>query len=145
MATAESCTGGFIAHLITSIAGSSAVYKGSVVSYANEVKEQLLGVEKETLLEHGAVSEATVTAMVKGALGTINADYALATSGIMGPDGGSAAKPVGTVWIAVGSRQKIKAAPSHFRFDRQRNIEMTAQTALSFLRRFVLEEATASH
>ncbi|MGN6399497.1 MAG: nicotinamide-nucleotide amidohydrolase family protein [Flavisolibacter sp.] len=139
MATAESCTGGYIAHLITSKAGSSSVYNGSVVSYANAVKENVLGVQKETLQQHGAVSEQTVTEMVKGVLKTVGADYAIATSGIMGPDGGSPEKPVGTVWIAVGNKEKIKATKHFFRFDRMRNIEMTAQTALTLLRRFIIE------
>jgi PncC family amidohydrolase len=138
--TAESCTGGYIAHLITSKAGSSAIYKGSVVSYANEVKQTILGVKPETLQQYGAVSEQTVTEMVQGILKTISADYAIATSGIMGPDGGSAEKPVGTVWIAVGNNEKIKAAKYFFRYDRTRNIEMTAQTALTLLRKFILEE-----
>jgi len=136
--TAESCTGGYIAHLITSIPGSSAYYKGSVVSYANEVKENLLRVDHTTLLEHGAVSEATVTAMVKGALDLLKTDYAVATSGIMGPDGGSEEKPVGTVWIAVGNNEKIETLQLHLRFDRQRNIGTTAAQALNFLRKFIL-------
>ena len=106
MGTAESCTGGYIAHLITSVPGSSAYYKGSVVSYANEVKENILGVQHETL-EHGAVSEETVKEMVKGAIEKLNVDYAVATSGIMGPDGGTEEKPVGTVWIAAGNKEKI--------------------------------------
>jgi nicotinamide-nucleotide amidase len=139
LATAESCTGGYIAHLITSKAGSSSIYNGSVVSYANAVKENILGVEKETLQQHGAVSEETVTQMVKGVLKAVSTDYAIATSGIMGPDGGSPEKPVGTVWIAVGNKEKIKATKHFFRFDRMRNIEMTAQTALTLLRRFILE------
>ena len=141
MATAESCTGGYIAHLITSKAGSSSIYNGSVVSYANAVKENVLGVQKETLQQHGAVSEQTVIEMVKGVLKTVGADYAIATSGIMGPDGASPEKPVGTVWIAVGNNEKIKATKHFFRFDRMRNIEMTAQTALTLLRRFILETA----
>ncbi len=140
LATAESCTGGYIAHLITSRAGSSAIYKGSIVSYANEVKENVLGVRPETIQQHGAVSEPTVTEMIRGALKTIKADYAVATSGIMGPDGGTPEKPVGTVWIAVGNKNQTKAFPYLFRYDRTRNIETTAQTALSLLRRFILEE-----
>jgi nicotinamide-nucleotide amidase len=138
MATAESCTGGYIAHLITSVAGSSVYYKGSVVSYANEVKENILGVHHNTLQSVGAVSEETVKQMVKGAIGKLNVDYAVATSGIMGPDGGSPEKPVGTVWIAAGSRENITAKQFHFRFDRERNIRQTAHTALDFLRKFIL-------
>lgn len=140
MATAESCTGGYIAHLITSQPGSSAVFNGSVVAYANTVKENVLGVKKESLKQFGAVSKETVTKMVQGALKTMNTDYALATSGIMGPEGGSETKPVGTVWIAVGNTEKIKATAYFFRFDRLKNIEMTAQAALTLLRQFILEQ-----
>jgi nicotinamide-nucleotide amidase len=140
VATAESCTGGFIAHLITSQPGSSAIYKGSVISYANSVKENVLGVQHQTIEKYGAVSEETVTEMVKGALSSMNTDYAIATSGIMGPDGGSIEKPVGTVWIAVANKTRVKAVKQHFRFDRQRNIELTTYTAFNLLRRFILEE-----
>ncbi|MEQ1678408.1 MAG: nicotinamide-nucleotide amidohydrolase family protein, partial [Chitinophagaceae bacterium] len=138
MATAESCTGGYIAHLITSIAGSSAYYKGTVVSYANEVKENVLGVGHETLESAGAVSEETVIQMVRGAVKVLNVDFALATSGIMGPDGGTAEKPVGTVWIAVGNKDKVETLQLNLRFDRQQNIGMTAANALNFLRKFIL-------
>jgi nicotinamide-nucleotide amidase len=140
LSTAESCTGGYIAHLITSLAGSSAIYKGSVVSYANEAKENLLGVNQNTLEKHGAVSEETVTEMLNGVLKTLKTDYAIATSGIMGPDGGSSEKPVGTVWIAVGNSGKVQARKIFFRYDRERNIEMTAHTALTMLYRFMKEE-----
>jgi len=139
MATAESCTGGYIAHLITSIPGSSAYYKGSVVSYANDAKENILGVNHETLISVGAVSEETVKEMVKGAIKTLHVDFAIATSGIMGPDGGTDEKPVGTVWIAVGNKNKTEAKQFNFRFDRSRNINMTAYTALNMLRKFMLE------
>lgn len=138
MGTAESCTGGYIAHLITSIPGSSTYYKGTVVSYANEIKENILGVKKETLKTVGAVSEETVKEMVAGTLNMLNVDYAVATSGIMGPDGGSQEKPVGTVWIAVGNREKTETMKLNLRFDRQRNISMTAAHALNFLRKFIL-------
>ncbi|MGK2864464.1 MAG: nicotinamide-nucleotide amidohydrolase family protein [Chitinophagaceae bacterium] len=138
MGTAESCTGGFIAHLITSIAGSSAYYKGSLVCYSNELKEKLLDVHPETISKSGAVSEETVIEMVKGAINKLNIDYALATSGIMGPDGGSDEKPVGTVWIAVGNKQKTETVRLNLRFDRQRNIAVTASNALNFLRKFIL-------
>jgi nicotinamide-nucleotide amidase len=136
--TAESCTGGYIAHLITANAGSSAYYKGSVVSYANEVKEQVLGVAHETLENAGAVSKETVQEMIKGALSRLNVDYALAVSGIMGPDGGSDEKPVGTVWIAAGNKDRIETIKLNLRFDRPRNISMTASNALNFLRKFIL-------
>ncbi|MDI3319417.1 CinA family nicotinamide mononucleotide deamidase-related protein [Pinibacter soli] len=139
--TAESCTGGYIAHLITSHAGSSAYFKGSVVSYDNKVKTDLLGVTNETLQKEGAVSEETVMQMVKGALAQLNTDYAVAVSGIMGPDGGSAEKPVGTVWVAVGNNKKITTQKLWFRYERKRNIELTAINALNLLRKFILENS----
>ncbi|MEI9945254.1 MAG: CinA family nicotinamide mononucleotide deamidase-related protein [Chitinophagaceae bacterium] len=138
MATAESCTGGYIAHLITSVPGSSAYYKGSVVSYANEVKENILNVKHDTLLSVGAVSEETVKELVKGAIEKLNVDYAIATSGIMGPDGGTEEKPVGMVWLAAGNKNNIVTKLIHVRFDRERNIRQTAYMALDFLRKFIL-------
>jgi nicotinamide-nucleotide amidase len=137
VATAESCTGGYIAHLITAEPGSSAYYKGGVVSYANEIKQSLLKVNGDTLFTQGAVSEQTVKEMVQGALLLLGTDYALAVSGIMGPAGGTPEKPVGTVWVAVGDRQKIITQLFSFRFDRQRNIELTANNALNLLRKFI--------
>ena len=136
--TAESCTGGYIAHLITTNSGSSVGYKGSVISYANDVKERILGVSDKTLRSVGAVSEETVIQMVKGAVEKLQVDFVVATSGIMGPDGGSDEKPVGTAWIAAGNKHKIETAKLAFRFDRARNIEMTAHAALNFLRKFIL-------
>lgn len=141
MSTAESCTGGYIAHLITSHEGSSEYYMGSVVSYDNEVKESLLGVASGTLHAHGAVSEAVVKEMVTGLLKQLGTDYAIAVSGIMGPGGGSVEKPVGTVWMAAGSSTQIIAQQMHFRFDRRRNIELTATNALNLLRKLILSEA----
>lgn len=139
LATAESCTGGYLAHLITSVPGSSNYFKGSVVSYANEVKENVLQVKMDTLKANGAVSEQTVAQMVNGALQALHVDYAVATSGIMGPDGGSSEKPIGTVWVAVGDQKRIRTHQFHFRFDRQRNIELTATNALNMLRKLILE------
>ncbi len=138
VAAAESCTGGYVAHLITSIPGSSAYFKGSVVSYANEVKEEVLHVSPETLAAYGAVSEETVKEMVKGALALLKTDFAVATSGIMGPDGGTPEKPVGTVWMAVGDQHNTITQKYSFRFDRQRNIELAATNALNLLRKFVV-------
>lgn len=138
MGTAESCTGGYIAHLITSIPGSSAYYKGSIISYANKIKQNILGVQESTLKNTGAVSKETVIEMVKGALTTLDVDYVVATSGIMGPDGGSVQKPVGTVWIAAGNKDNIDTLQLNLRFDRLRNINMTASNALNFLRKFIL-------
>jgi len=139
LGTAESCTGGYIAHLITSIPGSSRYYKGSVVGYDNAVKMEVLHVGMPTLASEGAVSEATVREMVRGALSILNTDVAIATSGIMGPDGGTPEKPVGTVWIAVGNHQNIRTQKLTFRFDRSRNIELTATNALNLLRKFILQ------
>ncbi len=137
--TAESCTGGYISHLITSIAGSSQYYKGSVIAYAYDAKEHLLGVDKNELEKKGAVSEEIVTQMVKGALKNLEVDYAIAVSGIMGPGGETPDKPVGTVWIGIGSNQKIITQKMLFRFDRGRNIQLTAVTALNMMRKFILE------
>ncbi len=140
LGTAESCTGGYIAHVLTAEPGASSFYKGSIVSYSNEIKERLLQVEQNTLKTQGAVSEQTVREMVNGALTQLNTDYCIAVSGIMGPDGGSLEKPVGTVWVAVASRENIKTQKFHFRFNRARNIDLTANFSLNLLRRLLLEE-----
>ena len=138
IATAESCTGGYIAHQITSEPGSSVIFNGSVVSYSNEAKMDVLNVNEQTLKTWGAVSEQTVIEMVRGACARLKADYCIATSGIMGPDGGSEDKPVGTVWVAVGNLEKLETKKFNFRFDRMRNIEMTAVQAVNMLRKFIL-------
>jgi nicotinamide-nucleotide amidase len=137
ISTAESCTGGYIAHLITSIAGSSSYYKGSVVAYANEVKMDMLGVKEETLIAHGAVSEETVKEMAAGAIKRFNTDYAIAISGIAGPDGGTEEKPVGTVWIAVAGPSGTFAKKYLFGKNRQRNIRVAALTALNAARKII--------
>ena len=139
ISTAESCTGGEIASLITSVAGSSAYYEGSIISYSYGVKETLLDVNKETLNNYGAVSEKTVVEMLKGILNRLNTDYGIAVSGIMGPDGGTPDKPVGTVWIAVGNKEKYVAQKIQQRFDRHKNIEVTSVMALNMMRKFILE------
>ena len=139
MATAESCTGGYIAHLITAIPGASTVFKGGIISYDNEIKIRELHVSPATLRSAGAVSEEVVKEMASGALAAMNTDYAVAVSGIMGPDGGTTEKPVGTVWVAVGDRHKLVTQKFQFRFDRDRNIEMTATQALNLLRKFIVE------
>ena len=141
MCTAESCTGGYIAHLLTSIPGSSKFYDGSIVSYSYQAKEDLLQVDKNLLESKGAVSEEVVIQMAKGALQNIKSDYVIAVSGIMGPDGGMPDKPVGTVWIAVGTNDKIETQKLYFRFDRTRNIQLTAVNALNLLRKFILAES----
>jgi len=141
MATAESCTGGYLAHLITAIPGASNIYKGSIISYDNEIKISQLQVSPIILQKVGAVSEEVVTEMAAGVLAKLNTDYAVAVSGIMGPDGGSAEKPVGTVWVAAGDKHKLVTQKFQFRFDRDRNIEMTATQALNLLRKFIVENA----
>ncbi len=140
MCTAESCTGGYIAHLLTSIPGSSKFYDGSVISYSYKAKEDLLQVDHTILESKGAVSEEIVIQMAKGALKNIQSDYVIAVSGIMGPDGGMPEKPVGTVWVAIGDSERIVTQKLFFRFDRIRNIQLTAVNALNLLRKFILEE-----
>jgi nicotinamide-nucleotide amidase len=140
LCTAESCTGGYMAHLITSIAGSSSFYDGSVISYSYQAKEDLLQVKNNTLITHGAVSEEVVKEMAAGALQNIKSDYTIAVSGIMGPGGGMPDKPTGTVWICVGNKNKLVAQKMHFRFDRNLNIKLTAMNAFNMLRKFILEE-----
>ena len=118
-AFAESCTGGLCAAALTAIPGSSEVFLGGVVSYSNESKRELLGVADSTLARHGAVSAEVVREMASGVLGRFGADCALAVSGIAGPDGGTAEKPVGTVWI--GARFRTAACERHYRFDGDRD------------------------
>ena len=139
VATAESCTGGLIAHLISSIPGASVYFKGAVVSYSNEVKTNLLGVSSETLETFGAVSEQTVIKMATEVRKKLNTDYGVAVSGIMGPDGGTVDKPVGTVWIAVATSKDVQANLFHLPFDRQRNVQQTAVNALNFLRKKIVD------
>lgn len=140
LATAESCTGGYLAHLITGIPGSSEYFKGSVIAYANEIKVKMLGVNPETLAKHGAVSEETVKQMADGIRSKYKVDYAVATSGIAGPTGGSPEKPVGTTWIAVASSSGTIAKKFMLGDHRERNIQRAAITALSLLRKKILED-----
>ena len=134
VSTAESCTGGYLAHLITSISGASAYFKGSVVSYDNSIKTSVLDVPESTLETFGAVSEETVILMAKKVREIMHTDYAVAVSGIMGPAGGTVEKPVGKVWIAVASNKEISTKSFEFRYNRERNIELTAINALNMLR-----------
>ena len=133
MGTAESCTGGMIAHLITSKAGSSAYFKGSVVSYCNEVKQQVLGVSAKDLLDYGAVSQPVVEQMALGAVRVLGCDCAVATSGIAGPSGAVPGKPVGTVWIAAAYKDEVTSQCFHFSADRAGNIEAASEAALTML------------
>jgi nicotinamide-nucleotide amidase len=140
VAVAESCTGGNIAHYFTSNAGSSAYFKGGVVAYSNEIKNNLLGVPVETIETQGAVSKEVAEAMALGALKALNADYALSTTGIAGPDGGSEEKPVGTVWIAAAGPFGVISEKHVFRHNRERNIIRSSQTALNLLRTVILND-----
>ena len=137
VATAESCTGGYVAHLITSIPGSSAYFLGGVVSYDNTIKKNVLDVNPDILANYGAVSEETVRQMANGVKQLMQTDYSIAISGIMGPGGGTEEKPVGTVWIAVGGSAETVAQKFHIRYDRERNIEVAAIHALNMLRRSI--------
>lgn len=137
LGTAESCTGGNIAHRITSIPGSSAYFQGTIVSYSNELKEHILGVKPETLATHGAVSEQTVQEMVAGALAVLHVDIAIAVSGVAGPTGGSPDKPVGTIWMAVGNRETTQTFLLKAGKDRVKNIQYSTVHALNLVRQFV--------
>ena len=136
LATAESCTGGRIANLITSVPGSSKYFQGSMVSYSNEVKRDLLNVREDNLKRRGAVSEEVVSDMALNTMGLFDVDYAIATSGIAGPDGGTAEKPVGTVWIAVATPVRLVTKEFHFgkRTGRAQIVERAAHAALNMLR-----------
>jgi nicotinamide-nucleotide amidase len=138
VATAESCTGGLIAALLTEVPGASAVYEVGVVSYSNRIKQQLLGVSAETLAGHGAVSEQTVREMAEGVARLSGADHVLSVSGVAGPDGGTADKPVGIVWICWGRRGNLHARQLYFPVTRKLFQTMVAATALDLLRREIL-------
>lgn len=133
LSTAESCTGGYISHLLTQHAGSSAVFAGGAVAYSYDLKEAVLGVKHQTLLSYGAVSEQTVKEMASGAIEHFKTDYAVAVSGIAGPDGGLPDKPVGTVWIAVASKNNVIAKLFTFGNKRIQNIDRSAAAALTML------------
>jgi nicotinamide-nucleotide amidase len=140
LSTAESCTGGYIAHRITSVPGSSAYFEGSLITYSYEIKENILGVKKETLEKYGAVSEQVVLAMAEAARKQFKTDYSIAASGIAGPSGGTNEKPVGTVWIAISTPHKTFAKKYQFGTDRERNIIRTCITALNLLRMELLKD-----
>ena len=141
LSVAESCTGGYISHLITQHAGSSDVFLGGAVNYSDGLKQKLLGVKSSTLEKYGAVSGETVTEMAEGALANFNADYAIAVTGIAGPGGGSDAKPVGTVWIGVATVGKTQIKKFTFGNKRVQNIERSAISAF-FMLITLLKEST---
>ncbi len=137
LSVAESCTGGYISHLITSVPGCSGYYKGSVTAYSNEVKMNVLGVSEKSLEEFGAVSEQVAKEMAMGVKNALKTDFSVSTTGIAGPDGGAEEKPVGTVWIAVAGENKVFAKKFVFGNNRERNIVRSGQTALQMLRQAV--------
>ena len=133
MGTAESCTGGRIANMVTLVAGSSDYFVGGVVSYSNEVKHNVLGVSEDSLRLYGAVSREVVEQMAQGAIRTLGCDCSVATSGVAGPGGGSSEKPVGTVWIAAALKEQVVSHCYHFGTVRAENIQSAADTALTML------------
>lgn len=140
LSTAESCTGGTISQLITSIPGSSEYFLGGVTSYANSVKTGVLGVAPEIIEKHGAVSSKCVAAMAEGVRRLTGSDYSVATSGIAGPGGGTPEKPVGTVWVGVSSQKGTETYKVQYKGDRKRNIERSAAFALNSIRKKILNE-----
>lgn len=142
--TAESCSGGYISHKITSIPGASAYYKGSIVAYENIVKTQFLKVKESSIKQYGAVSQEVVEQMVTGVCETLGVDIGISASGIAGPTGGTPQKPVGTIWVAVGSKDKVISQKLQLTKNRLKNIEYTSIVALNLVRKFLLEEEKAA-
>ena len=140
VSAAESCTGGNISHFFTSNPGSSAYFKGGIVAYSNEIKSKILGIDPEIIAKRGAVSKEVVEAMAVSANQLFNTDYAIATSGIAGPDGGTAEKPVGTVWIAVAGAGLVVSKVYNFGDNRERTIIRSSQTGLNMLRLLLLKK-----
>jgi nicotinamide-nucleotide amidase len=136
---AESCTGGYLGHRLTNVSGASDVFLCGYVTYSNEAKVRQLGVGEATLAEHGAVSEATVLEMARGARERSGTDYALAVTGIAGPTGGTEEKPVGTVYIGLASPAGVSAIRRLNRFDRETFKFVTAQQALELLRQALID------
>lgn len=139
VATAESCTGGYLAHLLTSIPGSSTYFKGSVVAYDNSIKQQFLQVSESDIEKHGAVSEPVVVAMAKSVREQFKVDCGIAFSGIAGPDGGTEEKPVGTVWMALASENEVFTKKLKLGNERMKNIIKASETGLNYLRLKLLE------
>ena len=139
VATAESCTGGAVAKMITSVSGSSAYFEGSIISYSNQIKINQLQVEENTLNEYGAVSQQVVEQMAIGVRRNLNTQYGLATSGIAGPTGGTPEKPVGTIWIATAGPNGVKSKKLNLGYSRERNIHVTSLSVLNMLRLELLQ------
>lgn len=142
LSVAESCTGGYISSLFTAIPGASEIFKGAIVPYTNEAKHHLLKVDPDVFTSVGSVSRECVEQLAANALKTFNSDFALSISGIAGPTGGTPEKPVGTIWVAVASSEKVLALKFRFGENRHRNIVMTAQASLNLLRKFILRDPT---
>ncbi|MEA3316633.1 MAG: nicotinamide-nucleotide amidohydrolase family protein, partial [Bacteroidota bacterium] len=140
LSTAESCTGGNIAHLITLMPGCSVFFKGSIVAYSNEIKQNLLNVTSCNIDEFGAVSKVVVEEMAKGARNKLNSDYSIATSGIAGPSGGTNEKPVGTIWIAVSSKEKTISKKFTFNNTREVIIKKSSFAGLNMLKKLLIEK-----
>ena len=139
VSTAESCTGGAVAKMITSVSGSSAYFEGSIISYSNQIKIDQLQVEENTLNEYGAVSQQVVEQMAIGVRRNLNTQYGLATSGIAGPNGGTPEKPVGTIWIATAGPNGVKSKKLNLGYSRERNIHVTSLSVLNMLRLELLQ------
>jgi nicotinamide-nucleotide amidase len=140
VATAESCTGGFIGHLLSKHAGSSQFYTGGIISYDNRIKTEFLDVPTSILQTVGAVSQEAVEQMAKSVREKMNTDFAVSVSGIMGPSGKTDEKPLGMVWIGVANKEKVVSKVFYLRFDRQRNIEVTANQAINLLRLLIINK-----
>ncbi|WP_448550403.1 CinA family nicotinamide mononucleotide deamidase-related protein [Thalassotalea fusca] len=145
IATAESCTGGLIASLLTEVSGSSAVFEAGFVTYSNRMKEHMVGVNHTTLAQHGAVSESVVREMVQGAIRESGSKYGVAVSGIAGPTGGSIDKPVGTVWIAWGTASDVRTQKMLICGERKYFQNSVAYRTLDLIRRFILNDTTKPH
>lgn len=140
LGTAESCTGGRIAEAIIAVPGASSYFKGSIVSYTNDIKEKLLHVDRQVLEEQTAVCEDVAKAMVTGAIQAMDVDFAVSATGVAGPGGGTAESPVGTIWIAVGNKDEIKTILLTEDFGRDINLAIATNKALSLLLEFVKEK-----
>lgn len=136
--TVESCTGGALAQRIVSTPGSSKYYEGSMVTYSYDLKDRLVRVSQDDLWKHGAVSQEVVEQMAKGGLEKLDVDVCISTSGIAGPDGGTEDKPVGTVWVAIATKEKVYSKKFQFKHNRERNIESTVVYGLNYIRRVIL-------
>jgi nicotinamide-nucleotide amidase len=138
LGTVESCTGGAIAQSLTELSGASAIFKGGIVSYVNELKSNLVGVQSETLLEYSAVSKQVAEQMAFNGLNKLDVDLCISSTGIMGPEGATDTQPLGTVWIAVATKKTVESKCFSFGDNRERNIVMTVLTALNFARNMIL-------